>query len=70
MAAVLNYLPQYIHTILPGLRTQKTRTMAGSKCLHVCHSPRDAAMRSVPELNQFVRQNSINFYVNFVRIGI
>ncbi|EAW9328472.1 hypothetical protein VW25_003661 [Salmonella enterica subsp. enterica] len=35
--------------------------MAGSFCVHVCYSPRDTALRSVPGLKQFVAKNAITF---------
>ncbi|HFZ7985261.1 TPA: hypothetical protein ACIO7W_004946, partial [Salmonella enterica subsp. enterica serovar Thompson] len=40
---------------------QKTRSMAGSFCVHVCYSPRDTALRSIPKLKQFVAKNAITF---------
>jgi hypothetical protein len=32
-----------------------------SKFVHLCHSPRDTAMRSVPKLKQLVRKKSSHF---------
>ncbi|EAB9315144.1 hypothetical protein XZ45_04565 [Salmonella enterica subsp. enterica] len=32
--------------------------------VHVCYSPRDTALRSIPGLKQFVGKNSIAFFTN------
>lgn len=42
-------------------RNNKTRSMAGSIKVHALNSPRDTALRSVPELKQFVRKKSSRF---------
>lgn len=42
-------------------RNNKTRSMAGSGKVHALDSPRDTALRSVPELKQFVRKKSSHF---------
>lgn len=44
-----------------SLLYKKTRTMAGSVKVHALDSPRDTAMRSIPELKQFVRKKSSHF---------
>ncbi|EDP8971514.1 hypothetical protein GVC33_001734 [Salmonella enterica] len=31
--------------------------------VHVCYSPRDTALRSIPGLKQFIRKKAILFYV-------
>ncbi|EBV5537623.1 hypothetical protein QE64_004859, partial [Salmonella enterica subsp. enterica] len=33
-------------------------------CVHVCYSPRDTALRSIPGLKQFVGKNAIAFFTN------
>ncbi|MGT5431537.1 hypothetical protein ACRWCQ_26805, partial [Escherichia coli] len=43
-------------------RNNKTRSMAGSIKVHALNSPRDTALRSVPELKQFLRQKAITFF--------
>ncbi|EAO9547495.1 hypothetical protein GPS17_002549 [Salmonella enterica] len=35
--------------------------MAGSFSIHVCYSPRDTALRSIPELKQFVAKTARSF---------
>ncbi|HEZ7977246.1 TPA: hypothetical protein HNM29_04270 [Escherichia coli] len=39
----------------------KTRSMAGSGKVHALGSPRDTALRSIPELKQFMRKKSSYF---------
>ncbi|EIN88217.1 hypothetical protein ECPA14_6062, partial [Escherichia coli PA14] len=36
--------------------------MAGSGKVHAFGSPRDTALRSLPELKQFLRQKAITFF--------
>ncbi|WP_024174347.1 hypothetical protein [Escherichia coli] len=43
----------------------KTRSMAGSGKVHALGSPRDTALRSVPELKQFIGKNAITFLLAF-----
>ncbi|EFI3533330.1 hypothetical protein GXV20_003684 [Escherichia coli] len=42
-------------------RNNKPRSMAGSIKVHALNSPRDTALRSVPELKQFVAHFAMIF---------
>ncbi len=43
-------------------KNNKTRSMAGSGKVHALNSPRDTALRSVPELKQFVAHFAMVLY--------
>ncbi len=47
--------------LMPHHKNNKTRTMAGSGKVHALGSPRDTALRSVPELKQFMCKNARTF---------
>ncbi|EBE0862813.1 hypothetical protein OFP54_09435 [Escherichia coli] len=51
----------FSYFIFLSVRNNKTRSMAGSGKVHALGSPRDTALRSVPELKQFMRKKSSYF---------
>ncbi|KDV20414.1 hypothetical protein BW73_03520 [Escherichia coli O111:NM str. 01-3076] len=46
---------------MPFFSHKKTRKKRALSNVHVCYSPRGTALRSVPELKQFLRQKAITF---------
>ncbi|EGE2551060.1 hypothetical protein DL669_23250, partial [Shigella flexneri] len=46
---------------VPFFRHKKTRIKRVLSSVHVCYSPRDTALRSLPELKQFMCKNARTF---------